>query len=445
MKRQASKHYALVSMMMAVIFLGCAPIEEQEKSSASISITKSALRASDVSRVQVSVSGEGILTPLQKQLVQENGQWKGILEQIPSGKQRRFVAVAFGPSDEPLFEGVAENVELLPGKTAGVLITLQQKLPPNPFHNTVPVIDALTTTALDVSPEQSVVLNVTAHDEDRDDTLSYFWTAQAGQFDHAQKSSVVWTAPQTEGSYRLTITVGDNHGATIVVSMTIKVRSAELANAQVEAAFNTWPQVQSVFAEPGRVNRGEPISLRVVASDLDGDNLRYQWLAEGTGCENGSFTDTNSDSPVWMSPASLPSSGKCALSVVVRDGKGGESRGTMVVQLGDPINVQVVPTGTVDNTAPTSSVNPPDGTPVPFVLNLTISCHDEGSGCARIVYTLDGSQPSFSPPNGIIVEGDIATVQLFSTDPYKIFTLRYASEDKAGNRENPKTATFAIQ
>lgn len=445
MKRQMKMKVGLSSVLMAVLLWGCAPLDHKDTSDAAISITKSALRASDVTRVQVSVSGPGIEKPLQKQLTQENGQWKGTLEQIPSGSQRRFVAVAFGLGDEPLFEGVAENVTLEPGKTAGVLITLQQKLPPNPFHNSVPVIDALTTTALEVSPEQSVVLNVNAHDEDRDDTLSYFWTAQGGNFDQARNPSVVWTAPQTEGSYRLTITVSDNHGATIVVSMMIKVNAQELSSAQIEAAFNTWPQVQSLFAEPGRVNQGEPVSLRVIASDLDGDSLRYQWLAEGNGCEGGKFTDENSESPVWMAPNSLPGSGKCTLNVVVRDGKGGESRGTMVVQVGQPINVQIVPTSTVDTTAPTSSVNPPDGTPVPFVLNLTITCKDEASGCARIIYTLDGSQPSFDPPNGVIVEGNTAMVQLFSTDPYKVFHLRYASEDKAGNRENPKSATFAIQ
>lgn len=439
-KKNNSRWWTVVAAMFLSFAVGCTPAQDDWDSNASISITKSALRASDVAYVKVSVSGEGITTPIQKELTSQNDQWQGLIESIPAGQGRKFVAVAFDSNDEPLFEGTAKDVELLAGKTAAVMITLQQKVPPNPFHNTVPMIDTVTATAMEVSPNEVVSFRVTAHDEDNDDKLTYSWTAQSGSFDQTNTTSAKWTAPQTEGSYRVTITVSDNHGATIVVSMVIKVVTDQTASAEVTATFNTWPQIQSMYAEPGRVNRGEPIALRVVAGDLDGDSLKYEWTVEGKGCDAGTFTDNGSESPIWMAPNVLPTAERCSLKVKVSDNKGGETQGTIVVQLGEAIKAKV--TGNADTTAPTSSVNPPDGTPVPFILKLMITCKDEGSGCSRIVYTLDGTTPSFDPPNGVITDGATATVELFTTDPFKVFTLKFASEDKAGNREYHKTATF---
>lgn len=442
-KAMRNMWWAALALAAAVASTGCTPLGSDWESNASISISKSALRASSIARIQVSVSGPGIATPMQSALSQINSQWLGDIKRIPAGSDRRFVAVAYDENDNALFEGMAEGVELLAGKTAGVMITLQQKMPPNPFHNTVPTIDALTASMLTVAPSNPVSLNVAAHDDDSDNSLSYAWTASGGSFNRTNAPKVEWTAPQTAGPNRLTITVSDNHGATIVVTMTINVKSNDFADSKVEASFNTWPRVQSVFADPGRANRGEPISLRVIAADLDGDSLSYKWKVEGTGCEGGTFTDNQSNSPVWMSPSTLPSSGRCALTVEVNDGKGGTTKGTMVVQLGDSIQVQEASSN--DNTAPTSSLNYPSGTPVPFFLNVTIACTDQGSGCNRIVYTLDGSKPTFDPPNGTIVHGDTAQIELFSTDPFTVFDLRYASEDKAGNRENPQQATYRIQ
>lgn len=65
--------------------------------------------------------------------------------------------------------------------------------------------------------------------------------------------------------------------------------------------------------------------------------------------------------------------------------------------------------------------------------DVTLNCSDgAGSGCARIVYTTDGSAPSFSPVNGTVVAAA-------STGPIAIALgdtrLRYYAEDNAGNRE----------
>ena len=324
-----------LTVAAAVSSGGCTPDNRSFWSGASIRISKSSLRIVDIAKIQVSVTGEGIEEVVRQNLTKTNGQWRGVIKQIPAGSKRRFLAVAYDSTGKALFEGSATNVELLPQKTAGIMITLQQKTPNDPFRNTVPVITSLITTSLQVAPQKSIDLQVNANDNDSDDSISYTWTAQSGSFDKTTTASTTWTAPQTTGSYRLTITVSDNHGAIVVVSLDIRVASQELASADVQASFNTWPRVLSMFAEPGRVNRGESISLSVDATDLDGDSLQYEWKAEGQGC-SGRFHNAKSAYPTWASPANLPKDTQCFLKVAVQDGKGGKSYGTLIVQLGDP-------------------------------------------------------------------------------------------------------------
>ncbi|HEU4383960.1 MAG TPA: chitobiase/beta-hexosaminidase C-terminal domain-containing protein [Anaeromyxobacteraceae bacterium] len=73
---------------------------------------------------------------------------------------------------------------------------------------------------------------------------------------------------------------------------------------------------------------------------------------------------------------------------------------------------------------------------------VTLTCDDgAGSGCARIVYTTDGSVPSLEPPHGTIVSGA-------STGPISIgpgdTELRYFAEDVAGNREALRQQAYSV-
>lgn len=64
---------------------------------------------------------------------------------------------------------------------------------------------------------------------------------------------------------------------------------------------------------------------------------------------------------------------------------------------------------------------------------VTLSCADgAGSGCARIVYTVDGTLPTFAPVNGTVVEG--ASVGPLAI-PGGYTHLRYRAIDQAGNAE----------
>ena len=73
--------------------------------------------------------------------------------------------------------------------------------------------------------------------------------------------------------------------------------------------------------------------------------------------------------------------------------------------------------------------------------SVTLNCTDVGSGCARIVYTTDGSVPSLSPQHGTIVSGTAAgPINIAAGDTL----LRYFSEDSAGNREVERRQQYTV-
>jgi hypothetical protein len=74
---------------------------------------------------------------------------------------------------------------------------------------------------------------------------------------------------------------------------------------------------------------------------------------------------------------------------------------------------------------------------------VTLACDDGlgGSGCARIVYTTDGSVPSFDPPNGTVVTGASAgPIAVGEGDT----VLRFFAEDAAGNREALRRESYSV-
>jgi len=73
--------------------------------------------------------------------------------------------------------------------------------------------------------------------------------------------------------------------------------------------------------------------------------------------------------------------------------------------------------------------------------NVTLNCADTGSGCARIVYTTDGSAPSFAPANGTIVAGATAGPIAIGVGDTRV---RFFAEDNAGNRETVREISFSI-
>lgn len=433
--------YVVLCMLAAILALGMAncapPTDDGLQGQAAITVSKNAIKALDIQRVEIVITGENISAAIVDTLTETDGRWKGTIANIPVGADRTFEAVAYDSSNQVSFRGKAQGVSIQGGQTTSVLIMLQQVNPPEPFDNTVPFIDALVANPSTLAPGGTAALKVSARDIDPGDSVSYTWVSQAGTFSSTSQAEVTWTAPTLPGSYKITLTVSDTKGASLAVSVTMVVEEPSEGSASVTASFNTIPSVQLVAAAPGRVEANGVIALQVVAFDLDGDEVDLVWNDQGGECA-GTFSNKNTKDPIWGAPAKIPASGTCKLSVTVSDGNGGKNTGSITIQVGPKLAFK----SGQDTTAPELMTSIPDGTPVSSSTQVTLTCRDDMSGCRRIIYTTDGSEPSFNPPNGTIVEGDTASADVFSIIPLANVTLKFRAEDNAGNISDTQEATY---
>jgi hypothetical protein len=302
-----------------------------------------AINAADVYSVTVTITGDGIADPIVVPLSKVGDQWVANLSGIPAGMNRTFTLSARDASGTEIYSGVATGVTITADQTASVSISGQETNPPPPISNASPVIDALVASSVAVVPGATVSLSVTAHDPDAGDTLSYLWTSPSGTFGTANAASSDWTAPETDGNYRITVKVQDDHQAQTTTSVDITVRSASDAGttATITVSLNNWPVVSEVTSTKGRIDVGDTTTLDCTATDADGDTLTYTWTAD-SGCA-GTFAAANVKSPTFTLGATLPSNGSCELTVIVDDGRGGTSTGSLTITASSPPPVNVAP------------------------------------------------------------------------------------------------------
>jgi hypothetical protein len=165
--------------------------------------------------------------------------------------------------------------------------------------NKPPVITSLTPSATEVARGGSCTVNCVATDENTDDTLTYAWSASGGAIS-GTGSTVTWTAPTTEGSYSVTVTVSDG-----------KESVSDSCNITVA---NIPPVITSLTPSTTNLPPEGSCTIGCVASDADGDTLTYNWSATG-----GTVVGTG-NSVSWEAPAA---EGTYTVSVEVSDGHGG--------------------------------------------------------------------------------------------------------------------------
>ncbi len=157
---------------------------------------------------------------------------------------------------------------------------------------------------LEADPEKVVPLGscqvvCTASDAD-DDELSYNWSASDGEI-KGVGANVTWTAPRSEGSHNVTVIVTDGRGGEVMHYVVIEVRA------------NESPAIADLIADADWTLPSGNLQVTCTASDPDGDELSYEWTADG-GAISGTGAVVN-----WTAPQEV---GVYRITVVVKDGHG---------------------------------------------------------------------------------------------------------------------------
>jgi hypothetical protein len=287
----------------------------------------------------LTVSGGRISPPIVINLTTTGSGWTGIVGKIPAGTGLRFQTVAYDAADAVLYQGEAV-LDVPAGQTVSLRITMQQAAIPSAYNNNIPVIDSVIATATEVAPGDQITLTAAGHDVDTGNILYWTWSGN-GTFGSASSATTTWKAPTQEGAYNILIRLMDNKGGFSIAALSIMVSShAGRGTAAVNVAFNTWPQVTNVAAQPAHLTYPTTATVTATAQDTDGDALSYEWT---DNCQ-GSFVDNHANPATWMPPSSVPTSNACVLSVSVTDGRSGQGTGSVTVEVGVTHDFGLAPT-----------------------------------------------------------------------------------------------------
>ena len=174
--------------------------------------------------------------------------------------------------------------------------------------NHQPDITSLKAEPEKVLPSGSCQIACNASDRDGDE-LSYNWSASGGGI-NGEGATVNWTAPDSAGSYNVTVTVTDGRGGEVMSHVIITVRA------------NKPPYIDSLVADADWTTALGSIQVTCTASDRDRDELNYEWSTDG-GDISGTGAVVN-----WTAPGEV---GIYHVIVVVTDGHGEEGTRSVIL------------------------------------------------------------------------------------------------------------------
>jgi hypothetical protein len=203
--------------------------------------------------------------------------------------------------------------------------------PPTPSGNQPPIISSLLAQSEQLYPSGNTEIQCIAQDADGD-KLDFKWACTGGKFSGAGPI-VIWQAPPNYGTYTITVTAEDGKGGSMQASLPVTVGA------------NQSPAISELVANPSGILYGGSTTLTCMATDPDGDVVRYSWSAS-----EGSITGVG-NRVTWIAPNK---GGNYNITVVVSDGKGGESRSDVMVTVSAAVrSTTLTPvaeeTGTVDS------------------------------------------------------------------------------------------------
>jgi len=388
-----SKIWALVALAM----LGAACSKADNLGRADVSVK--ALSTNNVFSINVTVTGDEVATPMVASLSNRNGQWGATVEHIPIGTNHSFSAHAFDASGNKIFSGSASGVTILAGATAHVVINLQDETTSPAFVNHAPIIDSVAASSLSVASGKQVFLGVTAHDPDPADTVATTWKAACGILDGATTTHPVWTAPSSEQSCRIEVTVTDPHAAHTSAGLVIAVHIDDSSGGNIVAVFNVAPIVSNMSADPYSLLPGNSTTLTVEATDPDLDPLSYAWRVVEAEC-SGTFSDPTAETTTFALVSDSIATA-CTFAVTVAGGLVSDHRGdTNFGELTIPVGPSPTPTYT-GGPVITGLTQSSDTANAGEVISLIVTAQHTGVPPLQLSYTWTASSGSLSQQTDI--------------------------------------------
>lgn len=222
----------------------------------------------------------------------------------------------------------------------GVVVDYQQT---QQTFTYAPRIQALTADTVEV--EKNKTINIFGYAQDQDSSpLTYQWRASGGNIS-GTGNHVRWTAPDTEGDYKITLIVTDESGQADTAYLDLT------AVAEINIAPVVQLSASSLYVTPDGT-----ISLHTDASDANGDALTFEWSATDGTLQAGDQDAT------WTAPSA---NGNYEISVKVTDSKGLATTASIIITVypfPDTYNADLIAWYPFSNNANDETTNHQNGT-----------------------------------------------------------------------------------
>jgi hypothetical protein len=180
--------------------------------------------------------------------------------------------------------------------------------------NNPPRIKSLAPPTNIVTTHHSVYVYCAAADPDSD-SLSFVWQTSGGTI-VGTSQTILWTAPDTVGTYTVSCTVSDGHGG----------QTSAIDTLSVVQFINHPPSILNLRASPRKTDLNATSAISCAATDSDGDSLAYEWSSSGGSLSGGGSKLS------WQAPAIA---GNYYVRCVVSDTSGGTTTDSIGLEVRD--------------------------------------------------------------------------------------------------------------